>query len=76
MLICAVIAMYILGIFSGFSVAVTLLYRSKAGTLRVDTSDPEDVPYLFLELERNVDDVISKRYALLEVDNHSYLPRQ
>lgn len=70
------IVVYILGFSSGFVVIAVLLYRLKAGTLRVDTSDPEDAPYLFLELERNVDNVISKHYALLEVDNHSYLPRQ
>ena len=53
-----------------------VLNKAKIGTLRVDTSDPEDRPYLFLELEKNVGYISSKSYVLLKVNTQSYLSRK
>ena len=40
------------------SLITNLAYgRLKVGTLRVDRSDPDDPPYLFLELNKNVGDI-------------------
>ena len=46
-----------------------LLFRKNmVGTLLVNTSDPDDAPYLFLELSKDVSDVTNKRYVVLKVN--------
>ena len=47
-----------------------ILCRSKhdmIGTLRLDNSDPQDDPYLFLELNKPLSEFISKKYVRLKV---------
>lgn len=43
-----------------------------AGTLRVDTSDP-DGPYLFLELHTPVSEVMKQKQVTLDVNTESYI---
>lgn len=45
------------------------------GTLRVDHSDP-DGPFLFLELSKRVDSVISKKYVVLKVKAKDFIPHK
>lgn len=67
---------FIIGILIG-SIATNAIYQqARTGTLRVDTSDPEDGPYMFLEIDKGVENITSKRYILLKVDLHSYLPHK
>jgi hypothetical protein len=47
--------------------------ESFVGTLRVDTSDPDDNPYMFLELSKNVDYVTSRKSVLLKVSTENYI---
>ena len=47
--------------------------ESFVGTLRVDTSDPDDQPYMFLELSKNVGDITSKKSVLLKVSTENYI---
>lgn len=62
-----VLAGFICGI--GVSVGVLLKQtkRNVIGTLRVDHSDPQDDPYLFLELNKPLSEFISKKYVRLKV---------
>lgn len=47
------------------------------GNLREDRSDPEEPPYLFLELEQGGLDLIQKsEYVTLRVRRENYLPRE
>lgn len=66
----------LVGALLGVGIAVLARRVHFVGTLRVDTSVPDDEPYLFLELEKGVGDISSKRYVLLKVDLKSYLPRK
>ena len=43
------------------------------GTLRIDTSDPDDGPYLFLELSCDPRLIMSQKTVLLKVNTESYL---
>ena len=43
-----------------------------SGTLRIDHSDPQDGPYLFLELEKGMYDISKRHYILLEVKLKNY----
>lgn len=58
--------------------AVMTRRRIKAGpvvgTLRVDTSDPMDGPYLFLELSQGLDMVALSHRVTLDVRVENYLP--
>ncbi len=67
---------FVAGILFGLIFMKRVLNKAKIGTLRVDTSDPEDRPYLFLELEKNVGYISSKSYVLLKVNTQSYLSRK
>ena len=55
-----------IGIIFGFMFAVIILHNDSLGTLRVETSDP-DGPYLFLELNTDIKNICSKKYANLQV---------
>ena len=47
----------------------------RIGTLRVDTSDPYEEPYLFLELRRGVGDIKRMKYVMLKVNIENYIPQ-
>lgn len=62
-----------IGLLIGIMVGVLLsrfIFREKpVGSLRVDESDPDSGPYLFLELDRSGADAIYKqRYVCLRVE--------
>lgn len=63
----------IVGIVIGSIVTNIIYQRAKVGTLRVDSSDLEDGPYMFLEIDKGVGDITSKRQVLLKVNLNSYL---
>jgi len=46
------------------------------GILRLDTSQPTEEPYLFLELRSSPLCLEKKRYVLLRVNSESYIPRK
>ena len=45
------------------------------GTLRLDHSDP-DSPFLFLELSKRIETVISKKYVVLRVKAKDFIPHK
>lgn len=47
-----------------------------AGVLVVDHSDPFDGPYLFLEIEKEVNIIEKQRYVFLKVRNEDLAPRK
>lgn len=66
----------VLGLLLGFGLSVVIKRKKPVGTLRVDRSDPEEAPYLFLELERDGMDKIHKaKTVVFKVDLSSYLAR-
>lgn len=68
--------MFILGAIFGCILAVTILVGIKVGRLRIDTSDPYDGPFMFLELTRSVDHVYHKKYVLLEVNTKNFTSQE
>lgn len=63
----------LIGVLLGVGITALIRRARLVGTLRVDTSDPDDGPYMFLELEKGVGDISSRRYVLLKVNLNSYL---
>lgn len=61
----------------GLVVGGVVMWWSKrveeVGTLRIDSSDPYDGPYMFLELDKDVRTVRRMKKVQLDVDISSYL---
>ncbi len=62
---------FILGLFfMAYGIAIKIV-----GTIRVDSSN-EDGPYLFLELDKPLSDVLTQKYVVVNVDTSSYIPQK
>lgn len=70
------VLMAILGFVAGFISACIAVLRLKIGTLRVDQSDPNDEPYMFLEISRNTGDFTDRKYVLLDVRHENYISQK
>ena len=69
-------AIYILiGIFIGVVISAILRRKRPVGFLRIDKSDP-DGPFLFLELKKNVEEVITQKIIVLEVKREDFIPHK
>ena len=64
----------------GFAIgclATALIFREFiVGTLRIDTSDPDDVPYMFLELSKDLRAIIHKKYVVLKVNTKNFISQK
>lgn len=68
---------FLAGFFCGFAVSCIKSSRKEpVGDLRIDTSDPDDNPYLFLELSKDLNFVRRKKYITLKVNTISYIPHK
>lgn len=64
---------FLAGMVFGISV-VTIIFRAhRVGTLRIDNFDPEDGPYMFLELEKGIGDISSKKHVILKVEQKNFI---
>ena len=68
----------VVGLLIGFLVMSLIIIRKteSIGTLRVDHSLPDEGPYLFLELTKDVGYVERQKYIILKVNTDSYIPRK
>lgn len=69
---------FILGTIVGFVTFAVVCVRRRVGVLRIDTSDPDDEPYLFLELNNNINPHILRRYkfVVLDINPESYISQK
>lgn len=65
----------IIGILIGFVGASIIRRKQPVGFLRIDKSDP-DGPYLFLELKKNINEIITQKTILLEVKREDFIPHK
>lgn len=67
----------LIGIIFGWVICRAQFKKKSAGTLRVDSSDPSEAPYLFLELKNEGMNMIRKgRIVIFKVDLNGYMPRK
>lgn len=52
------------------------LRSTTIGYLRVDESDPNDGPYLFLELFKRIPNICAKKYVLLKVKVENFISHE
>ena len=68
---------FLVGFSCGFAVScIKSSHKEPVGDLRIDTSDPDDNPYLFLELSKDLNFVRRKKYITLKVNTISYIPHK
>lgn len=70
------IVLFGLGFLAGIVTVVFIFRLFLIGTLRIDTSDPQNEPLMFLELFRHVDDISKKQYVVMKVSTQNYIPRK
>ena len=70
MAIACLVAGIVIGILFGIGI---VFMRTSVGTLRVDQSDPNEAPYLFLELKKPISKFCRKAYVILEVKIKNYI---
>lgn len=80
LLILGIVIGILIGGFIGCIITRNAMLKKSAesfvGTLRVDTSDPDDNPYMFLELSKNVKDVTNKKSVVLKVSTENYISQK
>ena len=68
---------FILGVFVGFAIERYMSDRMEPiGDLRIDESDPEDGPYLFLELKTAPNNFKSLKQVTLNVKAENYISQR
>lgn len=67
------IIVFLVGVLVGTIIYAIAVKTASVGTLRIDHSDPEDSPYLFLELEKNIATITSKKYVIMKVNLKNYI---
>ena len=67
------IAIFAGGIIVGCLIAFISMRLRSIGCLRIDSSDPDDGPYLFLEATREVRDFRNKKFVVLDVRDENYI---
>lgn len=70
------VIIFIIGILLGCIISAVIFRVKSIGSLRIDASDPDDKPYLFLELSKEVGAVCRKKYVTLKVNVKNFLPRK
>lgn len=64
----------LIGIMVGLLLARFIFREKPIGSLRVDESDPDSGPYLFLEFDHSgADAIYKKRYVCLRVELKNYI---
>ena len=72
-----VIICIIVGIIIGIVFGRRVFRSDVVGSLRVDQSDPDSGPYLFLELSHEgVDAIYKKKYVVLKVNIQDYISHE
>lgn len=64
---------FLVGVLIGTILYTIAIKTASVGTLRIDQSDPEDSPYLFLELKKNVNNIASNKYVIMKVKRENYI---
>ena len=67
------IIVFLAGVLIGTIIYAIAVKTASVGTLRIDQSDPEDSPYLFLELDKNLSTIYSKKYVTMKVERKNYI---
>lgn len=68
-----ILSAFFFGIFVGILIDRYDMRRGSVGVLNLDHSDPEDRPYIFLELDQSPNEVFTKEYVVLRTSTKNYI---
>lgn len=68
--------LFIAGIFFGIVISIIWVRAYRVGTLRIDQSDPQDGPFMFLELDKGMGNIASKKNVILKVSLENYISHE
>lgn len=71
-----VIISLLVGFLVGFLIGVSVMRDKPVGDLRIDRSDPDDGPYLFLELKDDPNIISKKKQVVLHIKNESFVSQK
>lgn len=71
-----IVISFFAGIVIGCIIAIIFSHLHAVGSLRIDRSDPDDSPHLFLELSKGVNCFYRKKYIILKVRNENYISQK
>ncbi len=67
----------VFGIIIGVFCGRYIIRRNAIGSLRIDQSDPDSGPYLFLELShKGSENIHKKKYVVFQVNVKDYIPHK
>ena len=64
----------LIGQLSGYFFCCFKMASKNVGKLRVDRSEPDEPPALFLELNTNPENIMNEPYVVLGVEKKDFLP--
>lgn len=67
---------FVIGLFTGLGLSYLYVRSRFIGRLRIDRSEPEEPPLLFLELHASVEKVSNVKYVILEVKNKNFISKE
>lgn len=71
------VIMFVIGFILGCSLTFFVYRKKYVGTLRIDTSDPSDGAYFFMEIEAGkANSIINRKTILLTVNTESYISQE
>ncbi len=71
-----IVISFLVGIVIGCIIVMIFSRLRAVGSLRIDRSDPDDNPYLFLELSKDINRFDCKKYITLKVRNENYISQK
>lgn len=76
MLLALFLVGYAIGFISGYLTAKEKYFKEPIGTLKIDHSDPDDGPYLFLELTSDPGKIKHNKIVTMKTDCRNYISQQ
>lgn len=70
------LAIFLSGAALGVLIVIIFSRKGSSGVLRIDTSDPSEDPYIFLELHENLGSVRRKSQIKLDISTESYISQK
>lgn len=67
---------FVVGLLVGVVVGFILSFKKPSGYLRIDRSDKDDAPYLFLELSESVEKVSENEYVILKIKKENFISQK
>lgn len=67
------VLLVLIGVVGGMLGMLICLAARSGGTLRVDQSDPNEAPYLFLDLDKPVEKFMNEKYILFRISKKNFI---